>query len=186
MRNNYAIRLRLKSEDREILELFNKALNSNVEIKTEHSATTEVSALVLCSKKMYTDLAKYGIVPNKTESIKFIEFQDIELTKAYIRGLFDGDGWCYFSNNSREIGFCGNESTCNGIAKFFVEVLHIPNIKVIPYKSIYRIRICNKIGIKTFYNEVMKGHRELSLKRKFDKIENFAVSERASKNLKVK
>lgn len=184
--DNYTIRLRLKSDDKEILELFNKALNSNVEIKTEYSSTTESSNLTLCSKKMYTDLSKYGIVPNKTESIKFIEFEDIELTKAYIRGLFDGDGWCYFSENSREIGFCGNESICNGIAKFLIEVLNIPNIKVKPFKSIYRIRICNKTGIKTFYNEVMKGNRELSLKRKFDKIENFAVSERASKNLKVK
>ncbi|MBP3801402.1 MAG: hypothetical protein J6I85_05225 [Clostridia bacterium] len=57
---------------------------------------------------MISDLKKYGIVENKTNLISFYNFEDKELTKAYIRGLFDGDGWCYFSENSREIGFSGN------------------------------------------------------------------------------
>ena len=43
-----------------------------------------------------------------------------------------------------------------------------------------------KAGIKIFYEEFLKGYKNLSLKRKFDQIEKFAVSERASKNLKTK
>lgn len=190
--HGHQIRLRLSEEDKEILELFNSCLKSNIEIKIEKNNkgfsannNKNIAILTINSVKMISDLKKYGIVENKTNLISFYNFEDKELTKAYIRGLFDGDGWCYFSENSREIGFSGNQQTCEGISRFLTNELKIKNITPKPLKTIYRIRICNKAGICKIYEEIFKGNRNLSLKRKFDKIENFAVSERASKNKKT-
>lgn len=107
------IRLRIKEEDIEILELFNKSLNSNIPIIIEkndkgYGSKNNIANLTLNSIKMVKDLSKYGIIENKTETIDLYIFDNIELTKAYIRGIFDGDGWCSFGENSREIGFSGN------------------------------------------------------------------------------
>lgn len=184
------VRLRISVEDIEILELFNKSLNSNIEIKVEpnnrgYENSKNIANLTLNSIKMVKDLKKYGIVENKTKNIDFYEFNDINLTKAYIRGIFDGDGWCSFGSNSREIGFSGNQKTCEKIAEFLKNELFIKNANVKSQKTISRVRICNKAGIVSFYENILKGNRDLSLKRKFDKIENFAVSERASKNRKT-
>lgn len=188
--NKNSIRLRLSIQDKEILELFNKSLNSNIPIIIEdnnkgYKNSKQIANLTIHSVKMVNDLKKYGIVENKTNIINFYEFENKELTKAYIRGIFDGDGWCSFSENSREIGFSGNLQTCEKIAEFLSTELLIKNANVKPFKTIARLRICNKAGIVSFYENILKGNRELSLKRKFDQIENFAVSERASKNRKT-
>ena len=185
------IRLRLSINDIEILELFNKSLNSNIPIIIEEnnkgygSKNSKIANLTINSSKMVSDLQKYGIVQNKTDIIDFYNFNNDTLTKAYIRGIFDGDGWCSFNENSREIGFSGNQQTCEKIAQFLTEKLAINNANVKPLKTISRLRICNKAGIVSFYENILKGNRELSLKRKFDQIENFAVSERALKNRKT-
>lgn len=185
------VRLRLSVEDIEILELFNKSLNSNIPIIIEEnnrgysSKNSKIANLTINSSKMVDDLQKYGIVQNKTDIINFYNFNDDVLTKAYIRGIFDGDGWCSFNENSREIGFSGNQQTCEKIAQFLTDKLSINNANVKPLKTISRLRICNKAGIVSFYENILKGNRELSLKRKFDQIENFAVSERALKNRKT-
>ena len=104
---------RIKYDDKEILELFNKSLNSNIEIKEEKNSgfgsNNKIANLTISSSKMVKDLKKYGIVENKTDTINFYDFKDINLIKNYIREIFDGDGWCYFSSNSREIGLSGNK-----------------------------------------------------------------------------
>lgn len=189
--SGHQIRLRLKEDDIEILELFNKSLNSNIEIRIENNnkgygSKSNIANLTINSIKMVNDLKKYGITENKTNFISFYDFKENNLTKAYIRGIFDGDGWCSFGSNSREIGISGNEQTCKSIAEFLSNTLKIPNISLKPQKTIHRIRICNKAGIVIFYENILKGNRDLSLKRKFDQIENFAVSEYASKNRKTK
>lgn len=188
--SKHQIRLRVSVEDVEILKLFNKSLDSNIEIKIEsnnrgYNNSKDIANLTINSVKMIEDLKKYGIVENKTNYIEFYDFNNIDLTKAYIRGIFDGDGWCSFGENSREIGFSGNQQTCEKIAEFLQNNLHIQNANVKSQKTISRVRICNKAGIVSFYENILKGNRDLSLKRKFDKIENFAVSERASKNRKT-
>ena len=134
---------------------------------------------------MVEDLSQYGIIEDKTFKIQFYNFNNPKLTKAYICGIFDGDGWCYFGENSREIGFCGTESTCEGIKNFLEQECNIANIKITPIKSIYRIRICNKAGIVSFYENILAENKELCLSRKFNQIKNFAVSERAYKNRKT-
>ena len=49
----------------------------------------------ICSKKMVKDVcALLGIRPGKKfNTVAFTELEDVQLQWAYIRGLFDGDGW---------------------------------------------------------------------------------------------
>ena len=74
------------------------------------------------------DLAKFGIVPNKsTTSTFYVDDIPVELRRHFLRGLFDGDGLCYIneSNNGRlVVGFCSHFKET--VAKFY-EVLGIPS-----------------------------------------------------------
>lgn len=54
------------------------------------------------SKKMADDLAKYGVIPNKTahnDSLN-IELIPNDLLKHYVRGLYDGDGSIFYLKES--------------------------------------------------------------------------------------
>ncbi len=186
--NDHQVRLRIAEKDNEVLYRFNEALNGDLPIKQEAytvNRKTPVSNLTICSSKMVKDLLKYGIKENKTFDLKFYNFDKPELTKAYICGIFDGDGWCSFGENSREIGFCGTYDTCEGIKNFLEKECSAVNIRITPIKSIYRIRICNKASIVNIYEKIFLENKKLCLSRKFNQIEEFAVSERAHVNRKV-
>ena len=46
------------------------------------------------------------------------DFKNSNLQNAFIRGVFDGDGWCYFSDNSREIGISGSQELCKSMKEY--------------------------------------------------------------------
>lgn len=50
--------------------------------------------MLITNKKMYSDLVKHGVVPNKTKCISFPNIKE-EFYADFIRGLFDGDGCIY-------------------------------------------------------------------------------------------
>ena len=58
------------------------------------------------SKEIFDDLANYGIVPNKTYITNTLSLEKIpqEFQRAYIRGIFDGDGVLSFTGDVNEVG----------------------------------------------------------------------------------
>lgn len=173
------IRLRIKAEDEEILWKFAKCLNSNLQVKKYLSKTSygiaNTAELRIDCMEMTKDLNKIGITSKKSFTTKFINFNNTDLQNAYLRGLFDGDGWIYVNKISREIGFCGTENVCTGISKYLKETYDIKSI-VSKIKNIYRVRISCKEDMVKMYKIIFEGNEELSLKRKFYKIKAFALS----------
>lgn len=73
-----------------------------------------LSIVYIISKKLISDLYKYGIVPRKS----YINLQPPNIDKrfecSFWRGVLDGDGWL----TKNEMGICGSEKTCVGFMNY--------------------------------------------------------------------
>jgi intein-encoded DNA endonuclease-like protein len=111
--DGYRIRLQLKYEDSYILEFFKNQIHcSNKLIVDKRDGSIAFS---IKSEKMFYDLSKYGVVPNKTLNNYVPPNIHPMLMPHLIRGIFDGDGWISksFDKNGKKhiaIGICGNEN----------------------------------------------------------------------------
>lgn len=117
-KNDNGIKIGLQQKDREILETIKK------EIKSEHPIrgyTTKkgyhVCEIVWSSEQQKKDLAKYGIINRKTYSgVRLPQFDNDNLTLAYILGYIDGDG---------SIRVAPNYTSCVfSICSYKPEILH--------------------------------------------------------------
>lgn len=184
-KNKDIISIGLSSVDKEHLVKFTKAINSNHNIcdyMANNNVTNkkyETSDLVITSKKMKDDLAKYNIVPNKTKEEKPCILRD-DLIRHYIRGFFDGDGWIT-SYNRRPQDRCKNQKWEIGFGSSYEMINYISNhlskeLKIAykePKKNcIYRIRYSSNIDIEKIIDYLYKD-ATVYLDRKHEKADSF-------------
>ena len=103
-----AIRIELSEEDEYILQQFQYEIQSDSTISHNKRANRENGTVRICirSETMAKDLSKYGIVPNKTYITDRLPSNiPEEYIPAFIRGLIDGDGSIYSSNDAWHISF---------------------------------------------------------------------------------
>lgn len=101
-----SISLELIETDVEILNKFREEICSNASLyynkrKNRNNGTYTLS---FRSNQISNDLSKYGIVPNKTYVMKHLPRLSEELMIPFIRGIIDGDGSLFFSNQSWHCG----------------------------------------------------------------------------------
>ena len=90
--------INIKEDDIELLEQFNRDMDSTYDIKTfinknkKRNFESSICNLRINSKKMTDDLISCGIVPNKTGKENLPSSIPEEYIKDFIRGYFDGDG----------------------------------------------------------------------------------------------
>lgn len=103
--NSYQIRLSIQLLDEEIIDKIKKWLEVDIKTKYDKREKKECCGIEITSQKMFEDLANYGIVPNKTYITNKLYLEKIpeQFQRAYIRGLFDGDGGISFTGNTNEI-----------------------------------------------------------------------------------
>ena len=79
--------------DLELLEKIKLELNFSGKITTEHNKKYNkyIYKLQITSPQIRKDLESFGLIPNKTMSLKFPNIPEKYL-KDFIRGLWDGDG----------------------------------------------------------------------------------------------
>lgn len=116
--NNKTLSIGLKNSDVDILEKFKADIGyqGNIyeyEIKNKYKACS----MSITSKKIFNDLGKYGVVPNKTYTMTF-PFD--EVPKKYyfhvLRGIFDADGSLPKSNNKvMGMSICGTKELIEDI-----------------------------------------------------------------------
>lgn len=106
-KNENAIKIGLSSVDREILEKIKTELMIERPIcDTMTQNGFAVSELSWSSYQQKHDLAQYGIVNNKTYlPMHLPNFNNHELTLAFILGVFDGDGSFSVTKDSRYVRF---------------------------------------------------------------------------------
>ena len=110
------IRITIKADDEEILNLFNEAFKCDKPIYYYHRNGNQYAALELVSQRIVDNIKNLGIEYNKTYGNTIPEI-DEKYMFDFIRGYFDGDGSISDSCGSN-ISFSGFQSNCMKIAKF--------------------------------------------------------------------
>lgn len=91
--NRNRIKIGLSTVDKEILEKIRKEIQiERTILDMESNNGFQISELSWSSANHKIQLAKYGIVPNKTYKPMTVPFLPIDLQLAFIQGFFDGDG----------------------------------------------------------------------------------------------
>jgi len=138
--------IELKRSDKEHLVKINKCLGSDRPIENTLSTDKRVDKVYQAarisqqSKKLITDLAKYGIVPNKTASmaIAFALIPDIFL-RDFWRGCIDGDGWLS-EGSIPVVGLTGTKNVLESFQLFIKNTLDIDFRAITPNRSIFNTK----------------------------------------------
>lgn len=167
-KNTNCISITLSEKDCKILEVFrDKTGNENpLKYLSRKNRVNREVTFHLKSEKMKMDLSQYGVVPNKTYSIKPILLSS-ELMSHFIRGLIDGDGW--ISYKSKQIGFCGNEEMVRFVRDYLVETLGVYKVKILhPEPNLWQITWAGKRNAEKIGSFLYKDKHDCFIERKFD------------------
>lgn len=170
-----AYKIRISSKDRQILEDIKRVMSSTHSIKEESNKFGTWYTLSISNKKIYSDLRKLGVYPNKSLSMRMPKVPK-ELVHHFIRGYFDGDGCIYEIKRKRptpgiEIDFAtGSKYFAKSIIKILHEMVHESFKLSRPRRNYFRIRGWNKASKAMF--EFMYKDATIYLKRKFDKFKD--------------
>jgi len=160
-------RLQLSNKDSYILEEFAKCTKNENKFNVDKRGLV---GLAVKRKKWVTDLAKYGVVPNKTSKV-YLPKLDAEMMPHLIRGLIDGDGWVSYKGH--QIGFCGNENIVTQVRDFLSDTLKVYRIKVIHSdENLWMIAWSSTKDIQTIGNYIYKDKESCFLKRKYNNFLN--------------
>lgn len=177
--NKPCIRMELNNKDRYILEKFKKVLNLDLDI---HDTRKNCCKITMHSKKMFDDLSKYGIVPNKTKHEKFIILDNEDMMNHYIRGFFDGDGWCTntTSHGKRKgskkcIGFVGNYIFLNDLSHYLNMILDTNLNKIIERQGCSMLLYSSKKDT-TAIIDYMYNNSNVYLIRKYNECKKIYVN----------
>lgn len=159
-----AIRLSLKMGDYQILEVFSKKVKSSNKLYIRKDKP-EISFSVK-SLKWKNDLAQFGVVPQKTASVKLPNIPT-ELMPHLIRGLIDGDGW--ISEKSHQIGFCGNRQLVTQLRDFLAQELQVYSVKVLHTETnLWQITWASQKDIIKIGNYIYQDKQDCFLERKYN------------------
>lgn len=181
--------IELCSRDKEHIEKFTKALESNIKIKTRKricfGKEVEQSGFIINNSTMYHDLVNKGVVPNKTYNLNFPneDILPVDFYPDFIRGLFDGDGTYVINDfisthnekdyncNSIEISMvCKCKDFILSLQQIIQEQLSI-NASFYHCKAndLYYFRLHSKDRCLKFINYLYYPDVSIFLQRKFDK-----------------
>lgn len=118
--------LQLARIDREHLVRFQSALQSNHPLSDyDYSYQTPTSRLLISSPGLAAGLEEWGVVPNKTKTVRWPDALSAELQRHVLRGYFDGDGSFYVSKDRTitEFYLTSNEQFLEGARDFLCRSL---------------------------------------------------------------
>ena len=158
-----SISITLDLKDEYMLEKFKEVLQANTSIGHDGRGCGQMAVR---SNIMAEDLAKYGVVPQKT-SISEMPVLSTDMMPHLIRGMIDGDGWISF--NSHQIGFCGNEKTVNQLKDYLVKTLNVYDVKVIhASENLWQITWASQKDIEKIGNYIYQNKDNCFLSRKYN------------------
>ena len=178
------LRIRLSEKDKTHLEKLNEALEYNKEIKIVKNYGNyggNLAEFVVYSRKIVKDLNKNGITcGNKSCKENIPNFEDKNLIKNFILGLFDGDGSIVKTEKSHEWSIVSSYEMCNFIKDFLEGELNIKFQKINKdsshCKDLYRIRTSSKKTIKKLYEYFYSNgnNSKYYLDRKYETMKLFS------------
>lgn len=175
--NSVGLRIRLSVRDIELLESLNEALECNKPISIVknygiYDNCKDLAEFMITNRHLTDSLLNLGLSSGgKSCHESLPEFDDINLTKNYILGLFDGDGSISHSKKN-EFQIVSSFSMCKSILELFFELSLINELKE-PSKAngkdLYRLRIWSKSEIRKIRDFLYETNvSKYFLKRKYE------------------
>jgi len=190
---NGGYNLRLTIKDKEWLKLISKKLNfSNIKkienkkckINNKIYDCADLFKISLFSKKLFNDIGKFGIVPNKSLIYEIPKFVlDHKLCHHFLRGMVDGDGSFYHKKNNVEFSIVGTLNVCESFKEVFEKYKVVSAFDKKIYhinkdKNTYSITYGGNSVVASIYNYLYQD-ATIFLKRKKD------IAQQAKCNMKI-
>lgn len=124
------IQINLQARDRDVLDKLSFIVQPTKNLY--YIPKKEQYSMVICSKKMSQDLAKWGCVQRKTFGLQFPTFLKEDLIRHFIRGYFDGDGCVMVKRETRDHSFrvCGTQHMVLSIQQHLINNCSMGQTKV--------------------------------------------------------
>jgi hypothetical protein len=171
------ISISLQDQDKYILELFNKSIDSNRVIKFQKrykESYKDINILYIHSPILCNKLEVLGCIKKKSLILNFPTLQQVprKFVRHFIRGYFDGDGCIsilYKDNKIRHISvfMCGTLDMMNGIQNFLTKEMKI-KFRISKHSSIFKIISSHPERAAALYNLLYKNS-SICLTRKKNK-----------------
>lgn len=180
------IKIGLSSIDREILENIKIALSSERDILDyETNNGFKISELSWSSENHKIQLAKYGIVPNKTYKEMHLPNFDLDKQLSFILGYFDGDG-CF-----RDDGTICRFEICSYRPELLEDFAKVLNTFCGCKKQVYKNKSRNNYYTLTYSTQNAKKILDklytlvptnMRLQRKYEKYKNWLMKNKTYDN----
>ena len=134
-----------------------------------------MSRLVINGKQICHNLSQYYVVPKKTYLLTDLYyFEDKNIMRHYIRGLFDGDGVVSQGKSKYlGIGYCAhNKDFVANFQKYLCHNLKVANNKLFDTGNCWDCRWTAKKDVESIYH-FLYDDSSICLQRKKDKIKNY-------------
>lgn len=170
-KNSTLIRLSLHKDDQYLLEQFNAFMKSNRPIF--QGANKNCFEVCINSKKIQEDLIKIGIGYNKSYTLKAPNIDD-KFGKAFVLGLFDGDGSIIISNQNGYEHYEFRITGTKDILEYVVRFLYIEDNKYSiglehRCQQTYQLRIFGNYRVYKLLENLYKNNFDRPMKRKYDR-----------------
>lgn len=199
---NYQIKLHINEKDRELFNYLRiispeageytlRGYTSNAITPDGRQVTNKGSvALYINSEILVKDLAKYGIVDNKTYTQLHIPKISKDLIRHFIRGYFDGDGCITYSilkpnPKNREVNYKvrANFEICGKLNGIFLEMQEWfarngieTSVIYIKRNDMYRLQTTARKKLINIYH-LLYDDSNFYLSRKFNKFNHYVNTE---------
>lgn len=177
-----AVSIRIKADDKYILEQLVIDLKSNIPVNIYTSTkplprsgklnTLTYAEVMICNGKIKSDLIKHGCIENKSQLLTFPELEP-RLIPHFIRGYMDGDGSITYSkrqkngNRNFKVNFCGTYEFLTSIQALFGYTTKL-NKRWKDDTNNYSLDIAGNIKALDFLDTIYKDST-IHLKRKHDR-----------------
>lgn len=176
---DHGLEMCLQERDKYILELFQKDLGIKGHVSTFNKCYYKFS---FYCKKICKDLERYGVIPNKTLTLKYPPNIPKEYEIDLLRGMFDGDGGLTLGMATRfhkhrnksytkpyqELSFSGTYDMCKNFHDKLAQYSDFTKKNIGHNHSIYRVRWSSINEILNIFHVLYANCDEHFLKRKYD------------------
>jgi hypothetical protein len=137
---NWVVDIRLDPKDKDHIDNFVKFVGSPWKTKyyKQRDKDGEIVQVVysarVYSEKIFKDLGRWGIFPNKGQTDKTEPLGEATLNRDFWRGMIDGDGHINTKGTSPTVYLVGRKSICESFQKFLFSQFNITQ-KVSAYEN---------------------------------------------------
>lgn len=162
----FGFSIKLQIRDEYILEYIKELIDADVPIRIEERDGRKYSLLKIGSKKLFDDLLKYGLMPQKTHFLKY-PIQIVYDPRPFILSVFEGDGYIGIKDNKMPIfSITGTKDMVTNIRNILVKELELNSVPVKKFKNSFRFAFEGTIPVQRIGEWLYSWNPPMCLKRK--------------------